>query len=137
MANIFAQNVLWGYRLGGSQDGTPNFSGSATAAQCLARSIRRDVSYGTVDLAALCDTSAQQQVTKKSGTVVVELFVDATAGPIFQASNGYYAESVFTPKTGVTAITDQGVITNTGLSVDVDGALIETITITLGAHGIS
>lgn len=134
--NIIAQNVTIGYRLGGAQDGAANFSGTATAVQCLARSYKRSVTWATVELSGLCATENQAQVTKKSGTIDLEIFVDKTAGPVFQASGGYYAEIVFTPASGVTAITDQGVITKTDLTVDIDGGLIEVITITLGANGI-
>lgn len=133
MAKLFAQNVLWGYRLGGVQDGATSYSGTATAAQCLARSIKRDVTMATVDLAGLCATEAQEQVTKSKGTIDIELFVDSNF--VFQDKKGYYLESTFTPITGGTALVDSGVITKVGFSVDVDGALIETITITLGAHG--
>lgn len=135
MARVFAQNVLWGYRLGGFQDGSTGYSGSAIAAQCLARSIKREVTMGTVDLSGLCATQAQEQVTKSKGTIDVELFVTAADGFLFQDKQGYYLESTFTPITGATALVDSGVITKVGYSVDVDGALIETITITLGAHG--
>lgn len=134
--NIYAQLVTVGYRFGGAQDGSASFSGTAAAIQCLVRSYKRDVAYAKTDLKGLCAIEAQQQVTSKSGTIEIEFFVDKTAGPVFQASNGYYIEIVFTPASGVTAITDQGVIEKVGLSVDVDGALMETVSIMLGANGI-
>jgi hypothetical protein len=134
--NIYAQLVTVGYRLGGAQDGAANFSGSATAVQCLVRSIKRDVSYDKVDLKGLCATEKQQQVTSKSGTIEVEFFVDKTAGPVFQSSIGYYIEITFTPASGITAIVDTGVIEKVGLSVDVDGALMEPVSIMLGVNGV-
>lgn len=133
MANLIAQNVTWSYELLGAQDGTPAATATPVAAQCLARSIKREMNYSMVDLKGLCATTSANQVTSQTGTIEIELFV-AAAGPIFQASNGVYLWSSFVPKAGVTAIVDTGVITKVGLSVDVDGALIETITIALGVN---
>lgn len=133
-------------RSAGVQTGaTPTFSETALTATCLAKSISISKTVGTVDVSALCDTVSKAQITKKSGTIELEVYVnpDATGaggfgGYLFEGKLGYFVEIAFDADgaaAGLTATTYTGVITSTSINVANDDAITERATITLGVNG--
>ena len=121
------------YKLGGAVDGTPNWDAQATTYTCYVRSFSRETTIGTVDLGALCDTLEQHMPTRSSGTVTFEALVDTIGGPKFQDKEGFYLQTSF--DSGATTYTDYGMVESAGLSTDLDGALLERVTMRLGVVG--
>ena len=108
---------------------------SAVDRTCLARSYSRSVEIGTTDGGAFCDTEMKMLVTRKSGTVEMELIIPAAASTLFFGSEGYYCK-VFADL-GTQTYTDFGIITSSSISADLDGVITESVTITLGVSGIA
>ena len=121
------------YKLGGAVDGSPSWDASATTYTCYVRSYSRETTMGTVEMGALCDTLEQHMPTRSSGTVTFEALVNVAAAAPFQDKEGYYIQTIF--DSGTTIFTDYGMIESAGLSVDVDGMLIERVTVRLGVIG--
>ena len=132
---LIGENCTVTVAFGGYQDGTPS-TFTADTYTCIAKSVRFSTSVNTEDVSALCDTQNKAQATKANGTVEIEFLVDATAGPIFYAKDGYYCQIVVTPGS-LSAKTFVGVVTATGISVASEEAVTESATITLGANGVT
>lgn len=130
---VRGRDTTLSYKLGGTVDGTPNWDASATAFTCYVRSYSRETSIGTVELGALCDTLEQHMPTRSTGTVTFEALVSLSSGPVFQDKEGYYIQAIF--DSGATTYTDYGMIESSGLTTDLDGALLERVTIRLGVVG--
>lgn len=130
---IRARDVAITGKFGAAWDGTPNWDASPTTFTCYARSYTRETSVGTVEMGAICDTTEKHAPTRSRGQITMELLVDDTAGPLFQDKEGFYYQSIF--DSGATTYTDYGMIESAGLSVDVDGALMERVTVKLGVQG--
>ena len=123
----------------------PTFSETAITATCFAKSISISKTIGTVDVAGLCDTVQKMQITRKSGTLDIELYVDPVAvasgglgSYIFEGKLGYFVEIAFDADgaaAGLTSTTYTGVITSTSINVGMDDAITERATITLGVNG--
>lgn len=124
---------------------TPSFVETALTATCLAKSLSISKTVGTVDVSALCDTVSKAQITKKSGSIDLEVYVNPDAvgsggfgGYLFEGKLGYFVEITFDGDgggAGLTATTYTGVITSTSINVANDDALTERATITLGVNG--
>lgn len=143
MARIIARDValtMW-VATAAQTGATPTYSGSARVIQCIARSYERSVDADMVDLSALCDTSSKQQMTRRSGTLSIEMLIDnsvSTGGFLLQNSHRYPVKvraTITLSDASTQYIEDEGVIKSTGLSLDLDGAVLETCTIQLGTHG--
>lgn len=123
----------------------PTFSETALAMTCFAKSISISKTVGTVDVSALCDTVSKAQITKKSGTIELEVYVNpdsvgsgGNGGYVFEGKLGYFVEIAFDGDgsgAGLTATTYTGVITSTSINVANDDAITERATITLGVNG--
>ena len=134
---IIGENCTVTITFGGLQDGTPA-TFTAETYTCIARSARATTSTATVDVSALCDTVSKVQATKSSGTLELELLVDSAVGPICSLKEGYYVQVVLTLNGLTSAIkTYIGVVTGWGVNVANGEAVTETMTITLGANGVT
>jgi hypothetical protein len=145
MARVIARDVyLTMWVATSAQNGnTPTYSGAAREIMCIARSYERNVDAESIDLAALCDTSAKQQMTRRSGTINIEMLVDnnvSTGGYLLQSAHRFPVKvraRITLSDASTQYIEDEGVIKSTGLSLDLDGTVLETCTIQLGTHGSS
>jgi len=134
---IIGENCTVTIAFGGLQDGTPA-TFTAETYTCIARSARATTSTATVDVSALCDTVSKVQATKSSGTLELELLVDSVVGPICSLKEGYYVQVVLTLNGLTGAIkTYIGVVTGWGVNVANGEAVTETMTVTLGANGVT
>lgn len=122
------------YTLGGAFDNAPAFTTPVTWT-CYVKNYRREVTIGSVDAGALCDTTEKNIPTRSGGSVSFDCFVDVTNQTIFQSLIGTYLRIVFTPKSGGTAITDDGFIDKVGLTVERDDMQMESVSIKLGVQG--
>lgn len=130
---VRGRDTTWNVKFGGAWDGTPNWDANATNYTCYARSFTRETSIGTVEMGALCDTTEKHAPTRSRGQITAELVVDLSTGPAFQDKEGYYLQSIF--DSGATTYTDYGMIESASLTTDVDGALLERVTVRLGVMG--
>ena len=135
MAAVIAKDTTVGIRHGGAFDNNAEFTGTVTAMSCFARSYKRDITMNVVDGGAICDAFEKSIPTRKTGTVTMELVVSPTVGPVFQDKIGHYLEVEY--DAGALTYTDQGLVTNVGLSTDIDGLVMESVTMKLGVQGIS
>jgi hypothetical protein len=136
-AALIGENCTVTIAFGGFQDGVPG-TFTAETYTCIARSARVSTTVATTDVSALCDTTTKAQVTKASGTLELELLVDSVVGPICAEQEGYYIQVVFTLGGLTSSIkTYIGVVTGWGLNAANNEAVTETVTVTLGANGVS
>lgn len=134
---IIGENCTVTIAFGGLQDGSPA-TFTAETYTCIARSARATTSTATVDVSALCDTVSKVQATKSSGTLELELLVDSVVGPVCSLKEGYYVQVVLTLNGLTSAIkTYIGVVTGWGVNVANGEAVTETMTVTLGANGVT
>ena len=126
---------VFAYTLGGAFDNAPTY-GSAVTYTCYIKNYRRQVTVGTVDAAALCDTTERNIPTRSGGEVSFEAMVDVTNQTIFTGLIGTYLKTSFTPKSGGTAVVDEGVITSVEYSAELDGMQMERVTMKLGVQGV-
>lgn len=145
MARVIARDVYLTIHVAtAAQNGnTPTYSGAAREIMCIARSYERQVDSESIDLAALCDTSSKQQMTRRNGVINIEILVDnnsVTGGYLLQPYHRFPIKirAQITLSNATTQfIEDEGVIKSTGLSLALDGTVLETCTIQLGTHGSS
>lgn len=139
-AGIIGEDCTVTVAFGNSQvtSDSPGTFPTADAITCFVRSARFSTSVGTVDVSALCDTTAKMQVTKASGTLELEVYADSALGYYFSGKEGYFVQVVITPN-GLTSElkTFTGVITAHGINVANSEAVTENVTITLGANGVT
>ena len=137
MANkLIAAQATATVAFAGTQDGAPSTYGTAVNLQCLLKSWSAKRQYSTVNLAAICDTNEQLQIIRESGSVDLEAFVDATSQYQFYTYTGQYAKWILTPKSGGTALTFEGVLTNWESGGNANGEQTEKFTITIGTNGV-
>jgi hypothetical protein len=74
-------------------------------------------------------------VTRKSGSIEMELIIPAAASTLFFGTEGYYCK--VTADLGTQVYTDFGIVTSTSISADLDGVITESVTITLGVSGVA
>ncbi len=136
MANkLIAAQATMNLAFGGQQDGSPSTYGTAINLQCNLKSWDIKKSSSTVNLAAICDTTEQNQVIRSSGTIECVAFVPST-GVQFDTYLNYYGKFIITPVSGGTAQTYEGVLTNWGYSGNANSEQTETFTIILGVNGV-
>lgn len=134
---LIGENCTVTIAFGGAQDGTPG-TFTADTYTCIARSASVSTTVGTVDVSALCDANTKAQATKSSGTLELELLVDSVVGPICSSKEGYYVQVVLTLGGLTSSIkTYIGVVTGWGVNVSNSEAVTETMTVSLGANGVT
>lgn len=140
MSAITANNIVISVQISDfTQDGVPTYEFLPNQSiNCLARSYKRQVKLGSLDLASIADIEEKAYFTRKSGTVEIDVYVDNTTGLAFQEQLYRYCKVTATiPYFGTeTYWMDEGVISEVSLSQDLDGILSETVTITLGTYGV-
>lgn len=115
------------------------------ATTCNAKSITIEDKVNMVDLAGLCDIEEKQFITRSSGSVNLEIYVNPATvanggmnGYTFFNRLGRYCRITFDPngRTGVTpdisAIVRVGVIESISTGAEVDGVITEKVTIRVG-----
>lgn len=132
--NVIANDVTYGYRNGGTQDGTPTLSGTATDFTCRITSHNESYTAKTVSQAGICATDDQALVTRYNGTETFTMMVPST-GFVFKAMKGNYIE-ITEQVLALTAEVRVGVITGWSKGFSDDGNVTETITITYGVAGV-
>lgn len=134
---LIGENCTVTIAFGGTQDGSPG-TFTAETYTCIARSASVSTTVGTVDVSALCDANTKAQATKSSGTLELELLVDSVVGPICASKEGYYVQVVLTLGGLTSSIkTYIGVVTGWGVNVSNSEAVTETMTVSLGANGVT
>jgi len=124
---------------------TPSVSspGSATAAvtTCNVKSLSIEDKVNMIDLAGLCAVSEEQFITRTSGTVSIEVYVNPAAftSYVFIGNIGKYCTITYDPDTapggaasGLAAIVRTGVIESVSTGAEVDGVITEKATIRIG-----
>lgn len=148
MAAITANNIVVSVEVSDSvQDGNPTYTfNTMDNVSCLVRSYSRQSKLSSIDLSSIADVNDKLYFTRANGTVELEVYVDTTSvtswqpdALLFHSYLNYYckvqAEIPYVIG-GVTTLIDEGVISEVSLSMDLDGILIEKVTITLGTYGV-
>jgi hypothetical protein len=138
MANALytiTRDITYGFRDGGTQDGTPNYSGTPTDFTAKIKSHNYDGTSKTVSQAGITATDDAILVTRTNATETFECFYAKTAGPTFKSLIGHYIEITETIG-ALTATTRSGVVTAWREAGSDDGSVMETVTISYGAVGV-
>lgn len=113
----------------------------STGYTCQAKSLRASIQSSTIDISTLCSDVIETLETRKTGTLEIELYVDATTGPIFRDKVGFLCKvEVDLDGAGTVASmtkTFNGLVTDATLNLTPGEVSTETATITLGAFGFT
>lgn len=106
--------------------------------ECQAKSLRVSIQSSTIDLSTLCSTTNEVFETRKAGSLDMDIYVDKTAGPIFQGKVGWLCKVkvVMGSTTGGTKIYN-GLVTDVTLNMSPGEVQTESITLALGAFGFT
>lgn len=149
MAAITANNIVVSVEISDAvQDGNPTYTFyTMDNVSCLVRSYSRQSKLSSIDLSSIADVNDKLYFTRANGTVELEVYVDTTSvtswqsdALLFHSYLQYYCKvQAEMPHVlgGVTTVIDEGVISEVSLSMDLDGILIEKVTITLGTYGVN
>jgi hypothetical protein len=149
MAAITANNIVISVEISDfPQDGNPTYAMTSIGnMNCLVRSYSRQSKLSSLDLSSIADINDRLYFTRASGTVELEIYVDPTSvldwqsdALVFHSKLGFYCKvqaEIPYIIAGPTVWVDEGVISDVSLSMDLDGILIEKVTITLGTYGAS
>ena len=112
-----------------------------TAYTCQAKSLRASIQSSTIDISTLCSDVIETLETRKTGTLEIELYVDATTGPIFRDKVGFLCK-VEVDLDGAGSIAGMtkiynGLVTDATLNLTPGEVSTETATITLGGFGFT
>lgn len=119
---------------------------TASVTTCNTKSLSISRTFNTVDLAGICDSEEKSFITRQSGQIDIEIYLNPAVsgsggfgGYVFQDALGKYCKISFDPDSpvggaasGLAVQTYVGVITNVSTGVEMDGALTEKATIKLG-----
>ena len=149
MAAITANNIVVSVEVSDAvQDGNPTYAFyTMDNVSCLVRSYSRQSKLSSIDLSSIADVNDKLYFTRANGTVELEVYVDTTSVTSWQPDallfhsylNFYCKVQAQIPHvlSGGTTLIDEGVISEVSLSMDLDGILIEKVTITLGTYGVA
>lgn len=149
MAKLIFNDCSVQVEIGQTQDQlTPSYivtGYTSTVTTCNAKSISIEERIDFVDLAGLCDTEQKNFITRTSGTISMEIYVNPATvanggmnGYTFMNRLGKYCRITFDPngRTGVTpdisSIQRVGVIESVTTGAEIDGSITENVTIRLG-----
>lgn len=118
---------------GGTQDGTPNFSGSYTNITCPVDDYNYDGQTANIDLAGRCDTDQAIRVLRFQDSIEVVVKVPLTGKIFSQSDKGKYVRLRITPYTGGTAEVYDTVITAIRDSSPFDQKQTQSVTFKKGA----
>jgi hypothetical protein len=117
---------------------TPITWGTATTLQCQAKSVRASIQSVTQDISTLCSDTVELLGVKKQGTLEIELWIDATLGPIFRDKVNYLCQiKVTLTSTAGSMLFYQGLVSDTSITLTPGDVEMETATIQLGAWGLT
>ena len=120
---------------------SPTPASPSTAYTCQAKSLRASIQSSTIDISTLCSDVIETLETRKTGTLEIELYVDATTGPIFRDKVGFLCKvEVDLDGAGTVASmtkTFNGLVTDATLNLTPGEVSTETATITLGGFGFT
>lgn len=113
----------------------------STGYTCQAKSLRASIQSSTIDISTLCSDVIETLETRKTGTLEIELYVDATTGPIFRDKVGYLCKVEVdldgAGTVGAMTKTFNGLVTDATLSLTPGEVSTETATISLGGFGFT
>ena len=120
---------------------SPTPASPSTAYTCQAKSLRASIQSSTIDISTLCSDVIETLETRKTGTLEIELYVDATTGPIFRDKVGFLCK-VEVDLDGAGSIAGMtkiynGLVTDATLNLTPGEVSTETATITLGGFGFT
>ena len=120
---------------------SPTPASPTTAYTCQAKSLRASIQSSTIDISTLCSDVIETLETRKTGTLEIELYVDATTGPIFRDKVGFLCK-VEVDLDGAGSIAGMtkiynGLVTDATLNLTPGEVSTETATITLGGFGFT
>lgn len=106
--------------------------------ECQAKSLRVSIQSSTVDLSTLCSSTNEVFETRKAGSLDMDVWVDKTAGPIFQGKVGWLCKvKVTLGSTAGSIKTFNGLVTDVTLNMTPGEVQTESVTIALGAWGFT
>jgi hypothetical protein len=120
---------------------SPTPAAPSTGYTCQSKSLRASIQSSTIDISTLCSDVIETLETRKTGTVEIELYVDATTGPIFRDKVGYLCKvEVDLDGAGTVSSmtkTFNGLVTDATLNLTPGEVSTETATISLGGFGFT
>ncbi len=106
--------------------------------ECQARNLRVSIQSSTIDLSTLCSSTNEVFETRKAGTLDMDVWVDKTAGPIFQGKVGWLCKvKVTLGSTAGSIKTFNGLVTDVTLNMAPGEVQTESVSIALGAWGFT
>ena len=106
--------------------------------ECQARSLSVSIQSSTVDLSTICSGTNEVFETRKAGSLSMDVWVDKTAGPIFQGKVGWLCKvKVVLGSTAGGTKTYNGLVTDVALSMSPGEVQTESVTLALGAYGFT
>ena len=106
--------------------------------ECQAKTLNVSIQSSTIDLSTLCSMTNEVFETRKGGSLTMDVWVDKTAGPIFQGKVGYLCKvKVTLGSTAGSIKTFNGLVTDVSLNMAPGEVQTEGVTIALGAWGFS
>lgn len=105
--------------------------------ECQAKSVKATITARTVDLTTLCSETEATFTTGLTGTLEMELYVDASNGPIFAYKTGYLCKVTINPGGAGSTLTYQGLITDSTLTYTNADVEMEAVSLKLGAFGFT
>jgi len=112
-----------------------------TTVSCLAKSLGITITQNTVNATALCAVFESSLSTTQAGSISIELYVDATTGPLFQSKLGFgvylTADLDGSATVAANALVYYGLVTEAGVNISPEDTQTESATIKLGVAGIT
>ena len=105
--------------------------------ECQAKTVSATITARTQDLTTLCSTTEATFTTGLTGSLEIELFVDAASGPIFLGKTGYLCKVKVTMGGAGGNITYQGLVTDESQTYTPGEVEMESATLKLGAFGFT
>lgn len=105
--------------------------------ECQAKSVKATITARTVDLTTLCSETEATFTTGLTGTLDIELYIDASNGPVFVGKTGYLAKVSVNPGGAGATLVYQGLITDASATYAPGDVEMESATIKLGAFGFA
>jgi hypothetical protein len=105
--------------------------------ECQAKTVKATVTARTQDLTTLCSTTEATFTTGLTGTLDIELYIDATTGPIFAYKTGYLCKVKIVPGGSGSTLTYEGLVTDSSVTYTPGEVEMESATLKLGAFGFT
>ena len=135
MANrLIAQDALVTIYDGGAYAASGPTYATGIPVQAFAKSIKIDDKVNLVDLRGWGDARAKKRPTYGETTITLEIMIE-NSGKVAVA-NGNFGKIVFTPISGGTAETYEGIWANFGTDASLDNAQMQTLVLECDADNV-